>query len=258
MKRYYGYCYKCPKTNLLDYVGIGHETGDSDTGTRMRTHLKSSHNRMLRQKIESLRDEGLQPLFSKVLRDVSRTEIVEWEATTIRRVGCLRDGTGPLFNVASYEKPWPCHAFGREFNDIIDLSKNEHCKVDFLVLSDRICAGWDAERAATELEGPLMAFGKSFWSLKELQLDHNCIVPYATLLYRVTNGESPELAASKPLKWLGAFGERFGSIKALSEDSRCIVSHWSLYTEIKRGVEHEYAAKNERFRIKYPKYNRLP
>ena len=258
MKSYYGYCYTCPETKLLDYVGIGHEVDDANLGERMRSHLKSSHNRMLRQKINALRSAGLEPLFAKSVEGLTRSAIVKWEATTIRNAGCLRHGTEPLFNVASYEKPWGGRAFDCDFTDISDLSKHDHCLVDYLTLVDRICAVWDPERAATETLPPIHAFGLVFPTLRELQLDHRCIVPFATLLARTTDGEPADVAASRPLEWLGAFGERFESIKSLSNDERCIVSHWSLYTEIKRGVEHEYAATNERFREKYPRYHGLP
>ena len=87
MKSYYGYCYTCPETKLLDYVGIGHEVDDANLGERMRSHLKSSHNRMLRQKINALRSAGLEPLFAKSVDGLTRSAIVKWEATTIRNAG---------------------------------------------------------------------------------------------------------------------------------------------------------------------------
>src|SRR4051812_5784830 len=97
---HYGYEYTCPFTGVPDYVGIGHEGGRSNDGRRMTSHLKGSHNRMLATKLQRLSDAGVAPKYRKVVEGLTRDEVYEWETSQIFKIGTLRDGTGPLFNMA--------------------------------------------------------------------------------------------------------------------------------------------------------------
>jgi hypothetical protein len=171
--------------------------------------------------------------------------VCEWEQSLIRKMGTLRDGTGPLFNVAFCDPSFRSDlvtAFGVTYDNLLALSKDDRCVVDFETLQLRSWTGCEIELAATSPVPPLNAFGQRFATHQDLHNDSRCVVPLTALVRRICKGESPESAATRPLEWVGAWGERFPSLQALSEDPRSTGDYQHLFAEVKRGCEHQCSA----------------
>jgi hypothetical protein len=211
-KGFYIYAYIDPHNNEPFYIGKGR-------GDRAYRHLDPSWHsaqdspfyRKLYKMLENQHPPGI-----LIIKDgLTEEDAYESETALIQLVGKQRDGTGPLCNVYTTNRPFSVTLWGIHFHSVSALSRDPRCVIVLDTLRSRLYSGWDVERAVT--------------------MPSNCGNP-AGGIATVPSNSSKQIGAKQ-----NCWGKVFPSLIAVARDPRCAVGYQQLRIRLKAGWDIERA-----------------